>query len=66
MARSTLKIGELTLILETGTDIQLQVIALGICPKCHTKTLNVKHLDRPMRWSQCSICNTVYCEEIGL
>ena len=41
--------------------LQERVIERGICSKCHTKTLQSKHVAAEMEWFQCSGCNTVYC-----
>lgn len=42
-----------------ANPLELQVMELGICPRCHTKTLVEKHRDPTATWLQCSSCNVV-------
>lgn len=43
------------------TPLQSQVAELGVCPKCHSKTLVEKHNDGEfIKWDQCSMCLNVY------
>jgi len=50
--------------LAVGTDLQFQVVRLGICPKCHEKTLDrVPVPGERMDWHQCRQCFSVYVDE---
>lgn len=40
--------------------LETRVAELGVCTKCHKKTLREKHADEWMRWSQCETCLTIY------
>lgn len=43
------------------TPLQAQVAELGVCPKCHTKTLVEKHNDgEHIKWDQCRACLNIY------
>lgn len=46
-----------------ATPLQLQVAALGICPRCHAKTLIDKITNDLGRWLQCTHCNDIYLVE---
>lgn len=46
--------------LESITPLQEQVKDLGMCPKCHSKTLAEKFNNGEWRADQCSTCLTVY------
>src|SRR5688500_9955042 len=40
--------------------LQEQVVEQGICSKCHTKTLQSKHIGGELEWFLCSDCLTVF------
>jgi ssDNA-binding Zn-finger/Zn-ribbon topoisomerase 1 len=40
--------------------LQERVVGLGVCPKCHTKTLRPKYEAEGMQFNQCDRCFTVY------
>jgi len=40
--------------------LQDQVVALGVCARCHTKTLMEAHPEDPGRWVRCSKCRALY------
>lgn len=42
------------------TPLQERVTGLGVCSKCHTKTLAEKCSNEAGRWLQCSKCLTVF------
>jgi hypothetical protein len=52
-------------LIKTSVMHQLQerVVGLGLCPKCHTKTLRPVHEAEGMQFNQCSRCLTVYVVE---
>jgi hypothetical protein len=45
--------------------LQERVVGLGVCPKCHTKTLEPKHEGAGMQFNQCGRCLTVYVVELN-
>lgn len=49
--------------LALSTPLEDQVANLGVCPKCHTKTLELKHVGGACDWHQCSKCRTVFALE---
>lgn len=44
----------------TITPLQEKAMLLGICPKCHKKTLKSKHMAAEIDWHQCSVCLSVF------
>lgn len=46
--------------LATLTPLQEQVVDRDICPKCHSKTLNVPYVCEGQEWCQCTKCLRVY------
>lgn len=42
------------------SKLQETVVELGVCPKCHSKTLEEKHADEHFRACQCSDCLHVW------
>lgn len=52
----------ITELLKTAVmhPLQERVVGLGVCPKCHTKTLEPKHEAEGMQFNQCHQCLTVY------
>lgn len=45
------------------TPLQDRVANLGVCPKCHAKTLELKHVGGGCDWHQCRKCITVFALE---
>lgn len=45
--------------------LQERVVGLGLCPKCHTKTLAAKYAAEEMQFNQCSRCGTVYVTHLN-
>ena len=44
----------------TMTTLEQPVSELGVCPRCHHKTLSCVHSDAEMRSSQCAWCKHVW------
>lgn len=42
------------------TPLQQQVVGLGICYKCHTKTLELTYMDSCIKGYRCTRCYTAY------
>jgi hypothetical protein len=43
--------------------LQEQVVCVGVCPKCHAKTLGTVHRTLGMQFDQCTRCLTVFVTE---
>lgn len=43
-----------------ASPLQLFVAGMGVCPKCHKKTLVHRHDDDSYVWMQCTKCHNVY------
>ncbi len=48
------------IVVDTATPLELQVVALGSCPRCHKKTLELKYSCEDGDFYQCWWCLTVY------
>jgi len=46
------------------TPLQARVTSLGVCSKCHTKTLQERCHNELGVWAQCSKCLTVFVSEL--
>lgn len=44
----------------TMNPLQARCTELGVCPKCHTKTLVSKYIGGELEFFQCSTCLVVY------
>lgn len=42
------------------TQLQERVASLGVCPRCHSKTLRASHQTLEIDFEQCEKCLTVY------
>ena len=42
------------------TLLQEQAVCVGVCPKCHAKTLGRIHRHLDMQFDQCTKCLTVF------
>ena len=40
--------------------LQEQCVVIGVCPKCHAKTLGTVHQALDMQFDQCTKCLTVF------
>jgi hypothetical protein len=46
------------------SGLQEQVYDLGVCPKCHTKTLEDKHVAGDFRAVQCTGCGMAFLGQV--
>ena len=47
-------------------ELQQRVAGIGVCPRCHTKTLRLRHETLGMEFEQCESCLTVYVLPCGV
>ena len=40
------------------------VVALGVCPRCHAKTLRGVHKALDVTFEQCTKCKTIYVQSV--
>lgn len=54
--------------IKTGlmTQLQQRAAEAGICPRCHAKTLRLRHETFGMEFEQCEKCLTVYVLPCGV
>ncbi len=45
------------------SNLQERVVGLGVCPRCHAKTLDVTYEAPDMRFNQCTRCLNVYVSD---
>lgn len=45
------------------TPLQERVVGLGVCSKCHTKTLQERLSNELGDWMQCTKCFTVFLKD---
>lgn len=48
------------------TKLQQQVVEAGVCPKCHKRTLRLRHEAVGMEFEQCEKCLRVYVLPCGV
>ena len=48
------------------THLQQRVAEAGVCPKCHQRTLRLRHETLGMEFEQCEKCLTVYVLPCGV
>ena len=48
------------------TQLQQRVAEMGVCPKCHAKTLRLRHETLGMEFEQCDKCLTVFVLPCGV
>jgi ribosomal protein L37AE/L43A len=46
--------------LVTMTTLQTRVSELGVCPYCHSRTLDRRRTDESLAWDQCRACLRVF------
>ena len=46
------------------SPLQERVVGIGMCPKCHAKTLRPVHAAEGMQFDQCGRCLNVYVVEV--
>lgn len=46
------------------SSLQERVVGLGVCPRCHSKSLRVTHEAEEMRFNQCRRCLTVWVDAL--